>query len=237
MSYCIIDTGQSRSFPQPHALHAGAHAETGDCLVIVGSNAGAHLDALDPSADQTILVELGNECLGVHTGESRGTEGARVLGFNRFRLGDGAPSDLVELVRQPATPADAIEAARVIFEGAGLEVSVCLDFAGRIIDRLVRPYYNEALRRLDEGLASADDMDLTLKLGLGYPEGPVSLLERTGLEHHYDVSKALFEVYGERAYAPARRAQVAKARLVRHGGAEGEDVGGQTGSAPGTGPV
>ena len=236
MSYYIIDTGHSRSFPQPHALHAGANAETGDCIVIVGSKAGAQLDSLNPRADQTILVELGTECLGAHTGESRGAEGSQVLGFNRFRLGAGAPSDLVELVHQRATPTDAIEAAQAVFESAGLEVAVCLDFAGRIIDRLVRPYYNEALRRLDDGLASADDMDLTLKLGLGYPEGPISLLERTGLEHHYDVSKALFEVYGERAYAPARRAQVAKARLVGHD-AEGHDVGSLADSAPSTKPA
>jgi len=165
-----------------------------------------------------ILVELGNECLGVHTGESRGREGGNVLGFNRFRLGDGAPSDLVELVRQPGTHQSAIDAAIKVLESAGLEVAVCFDFAGRIIDRLVRPYYNAALRRLDEGLATADDMDLTLKLGLGYPEGPTALLERTGLAHHFDVSQALFDAYGEAPYAPARRARVAKMRSRKNPG-------------------
>lgn len=86
------------------------------------------------------------------------------------------------------------------------------DFAGRIADRLVRRYYNAALRRLDEGLATADDLDTTLRLGLGYPEGPIALLERTGLAHHFDVTHALFEAYGEPPYAPARRARVAKQR-------------------------
>jgi 3-hydroxybutyryl-CoA dehydrogenase len=99
-----------------------------------------------------------------------------------------------------------------VFEGAGLQVAVCNDFAGRIVDRLVRPYYNAALRRLDEGLATADDMDATLRMGLGYPEGPIALLERTGLAHHFDVSQALFEQYGDPAFAPARRARVAKQR-------------------------
>ena len=91
---------------------------------------------------------------------------------------------------------------------------MCGDFAGRIIDRLVRPYYNAALRRLDEGLATADDLDTTLKLGLGYPEGPIALLERTGLAHHFDVTQALYEATGEQPYAPARRARVAKSRMV-----------------------
>lgn len=212
MSYTIVDTGASRSFPEADALLAGATG-AGDCLVVIGSGAGAHLaDLTDAGAYRAILIELGTECLGEHTGESRGTEGSHILGFNRFRLGHGAPSGLVELVRQPASDPHAIDAAHTIFASAGLEVAECLDFAGRILDRLVRPYYNEALRRLDDGLATADDMDLTLRLGLGYPEGPIGLLERTGLAHHYDVTQALFEVYGERAYAPARRARVAKAR-------------------------
>ena len=82
----------------------------------------------------------------------------------------------MELVRQPRSSEAAISAATQVFEGAGLKVAVCGDFAGRIIDRLVRPYYNAALRRLDEQLASADDLDTTLRLGLGYPEGPIALL-------------------------------------------------------------
>ena len=159
-----------------------------------------------------MVIELGNECLGVHTGESRGTEGSNVLGFARFRLGDADPSNLVELVKQPRTRETAVAAAKAVFEGAGLQVAVCNDFAGRIIDRLIRPYYNAALRRLDEGLASAEDLDTTLRLGLGYPEGPIALLERTGLSHHFDVTQALFEAYGEAAYAPARRARTAKQR-------------------------
>lgn len=212
MTYSIIDTGNSRSFPSTRPLLDGKSDE-GDVVLVIGEHAGDALRNIrDAGNKAAILVELGTECLGVHTGESRATEGSNVLGFARFRLGDADPSNLVELVRQANTPASAIDAARAVLEGAGLKVAVCHDFAGRIIDRLVRPYYNATLRRLDEGLASADDMDLTLKLGLGYPEGPISLLERTGLEHHFDVTQALFEAYGEAAYAPARRARVAKVR-------------------------
>lgn len=215
MSYQVIDTGGSRSFPTAHPLLDGASA-TGDVVVLIGAGAGAALDDVaDRAARAAILVELGTESLGVHTGESRGTEGSNVLGFARFRLGDGDPSDLVELVRQPATPDGAVAAARAVLEGAGLAVAVCGDFAGRIIDRLVRPYYNAALRRLDERLATADDLDLTLKLGLGYPEGPIGLLERTGLAHHHDVTAALFETLGTPDYAPARRAVVAKRRAAK----------------------
>jgi 3-hydroxybutyryl-CoA dehydrogenase len=212
MQYQVIRAGESRSFPEEHPLTAGGK-DGGEVVVIVGTDAGAAFRKFGATQGKAaVLIELGTECLGTHTGEQRGEEGSNVLGFARFRLGEGPPSGLVELVRQPRTAQAAIDAARALFEQHGLKVALCGDFAGRILDRLLRPYYNAALRRLDEGLASASDMDTTLKLGLGYPEGPIELLERTGLAHHYDVTRTLFEVYGDAAYAPARRARVAKLR-------------------------
>ena len=212
MLYELIDTGNSRSFPAAHALVEKAEGQA-DAVVIIGENAAKALQTLAVRERKTVvLIELETEALGVHTGERRGVEGSNVLGFARFRLGSAEPTNLVEVVRQPRTPDAAVAAAKEIFETAGLQVSICGDFDGRILDRLVRPYFNAALRRLDEGLASADDLDKTLELGLGYPEGPIKLLERTGLEHHYDVTKALYDALGDPAYAPARRARVAKQR-------------------------
>ena len=49
-------------------------------------------------------------------------------------------------------------------------------------------------------------------LGLGYPEGPIELLARTGLAEHYDVTSALYFALGQESYAPARRAHVSKQR-------------------------
>lgn len=212
MLYELIDTGNSRSFPEAHALTEKAEGH-GDGVVIIGEKAAKALQTLSERERRTVvLIELFSETLGVHTGESRAEEGSNVLGFARFRLGSAEPTNLIEVVRQPRTTAVALAAAREIFEAAGLQVSICGDFDGRILDRLVRPYFNAALRRLDEGLATAGDLDKTLELGLGYPEGPIRLLERTGLEHHYDVTKALYDALGDPAYAPARRARVAKQR-------------------------
>lgn len=214
-SHRVIATGTSRSFPVPHPLIEAA-GEAGDMVLLTGPGAGRAFAALAEKARYAaILIELGTECLGVHTGESRAEEGSNVLGFARFRLGEAPPSDLVEIVRQPATAPKAIAAARALFTAHGLKTAVCADFPGRIVDRLVRPYYNAALAKLDAGLATAADMDLTLRLGLGYPEGPIELLERTGLAAHHDVTSALHEALGEPAYAPARRAQVAKARQLK----------------------
>lgn len=205
----LIESGPSRSFPDLDDLRAKASKDA-DILLLLGAGAD-HQVPTDTKA-RAILVELGTECLGVHTGEAAGTEGSNVLGFARVRIGDGDPSNLVELVRQPNSDEAAIEAAKALFAELGLEVAVCFDMAGRIVDRLLRPYFNDALRALDQRVATAADMDLTVKLGLGYPRGPIEWLDATGLAHHHDVTKALFEVYGTAAYAPARRAVVAKMR-------------------------
>ena len=214
-TYRIVKAGDSRSFPLSHAFVEQTDPQ-GASRVFIGQDAGsAFADAGELGACPFVAIELAHECLGVHTGEARGFEGSNVVGFARFRLGRADPTALIELVRQPQTLDSAIAAARAAFEAAGLKVAVCGDFPGRIVDRLIRPYLNDALRRLDEKLASAEDMDKTLCLGLGYPEGPISLLERTGLAEHHDVSLALFQALGQAAYAPARRAQVAKARAGR----------------------
>lgn len=212
MRYEIVQAGESRSFPESHPFLEQA-APHGEALFYLGTDAGRVYGNGEGHASRTLVaVELGTECLGFHTGESRGMEGSNVVGFARFRLGDADPSQLVELVRQPGTHPAALEAARAVFQAAGLVVAVCNDFPGRIVDRLIRPYFNAALRRLDEKLASADDLDKTLCLGLGYPEGPISLLERTGLANHFHVTKALHEALGQEPYAPARRARVAAER-------------------------
>jgi len=211
-SYRVVQSGDSRSFPAAHAFIEQADAQGASRVFVGHGAAAAFAKAGEMAACPFVAIELGHECLGVHTGEHKGHEGSNVVGFARFRLGRADPTPLVELVRQPHTREAAIAAARSAFEAAGLKVAVCGDFPGRIIDRLVRPYLNAALRRLDEKLASAEDMDKTLCLGLGYPEGPIALLERTGLAEHHDVTQALYGALGQEPYAPARRAQVAKSR-------------------------
>ncbi len=212
-SYRIQRAGDSRSFPGAHPFLDQARAD-GAGLVLIGSDAGAaygELAAASGAAD-FVAIELGSECLGVHAGDAADERRDNLVGFARFRLGSAEPSRLIELVRLPWTRDDALAAARAAFEAADLVVAVCNDFPGRIVDRLVRPYYNAVLRRHDEKLASAEEIDKTLRLSLGYPEGPLALLERTGLAAHYEVTQALYLALGDAAYAPARRAQIAHQR-------------------------
>ncbi|GJH27040.1 3-hydroxyacyl-CoA dehydrogenase family protein [Caballeronia novacaledonica] len=218
MTYRLIQAGESRSFQEGHAFIDAARNDA-SARVYTGTGAGrAFADEKRGGwrAEDApfVAIELGHECLAEHTGDTaradlEGGAAPNVFGFARFRLGDAEPSNLIELVKPAVADAASLEKAKAAFESAGFVVAVCGDFPGRIVDRLVRPYYNAALRRLDEKLASATDMDMTLRLGLGYPEGPIALLERTGLHHHYEVTQSLYEALGDTAYAPARRAQVA----------------------------
>src|SRR5262245_33584455 len=165
MRYTIISRGESRSFPAGDGFHAAAvHAQDADVVVYIGAG-----QAPRPHPDKAaVLVELGVESLAVHLPDADGAEFSNLLGFARYRNGSDPPSALVEVVRQVDTAESAIAAAGAVFESAGLSVSFCADQPGRIIDRLVRPLYNAALRFVDERLATQEDLDLTCRLGLGY---------------------------------------------------------------------
>ena len=197
--------GDSRSFPD------GAPDLGGDGVVLAGVSAALGLATIDPDAP-FVALELGGECLAEHVGLDPDPHRAHVVGFARFRLGAAPPTPLIELVALPWTDPKAVDACMSAFTGAGFAVARSADTPGRIVNRLIRPYFNAVLRRLDEGLASAEDMDTTLRLGLGSPEGPNALLARTGLAHHFDVTAELHQALGDPDFAPARRARIAKAR-------------------------
>ena len=213
----IIQAGQSRSFSVDALDDLSAMKSDPSTLVFLGTQAGASYQQwLQAESSQhgdltLILIELDLECLGQYTGESQGLEGSKVLGFARYLIGQ-KPTALVELVRQPGSCEQAIAKARDCFETLGLKIAICADRPGRIVDRLIRPYLNAALRRLDEGLASAKDLDATLRMGLGYPHGPIALLDQMGLADHAKRSSHLAQALGDVDFIPARRAQVALER-------------------------
>ena len=208
LQYSIHRYGESRSFPRSDPF-LDAASDDGDVAVLIGAPLP---DPRSMGDKRCVLVELGTECLAEHTGGCDEPGSSNVVGFARWRLGDNAPSKLVELVVEPGVKDDAVAAAREIFAASGFVVSVCADRAGRIVDRLIRPQFNLALRALDEGLATRGDLEQCLKLGLGYRAGLVEPLMASGLEHHCAVTETLFRAYGQAQYAPGRLALVAEAR-------------------------
>jgi len=202
MAVDLIIAGESRSFP------VGAPDMPGDGVVLAGAVSRDAIAAAAARGGAFVAVELGHECLARHVGLDADAALSRVVGFARFRMGRAEPGRLIELVSTEWTDKVAVAAAKAAFEAAGFVVACCADRPGRIVNRLIRPYLNAVLRRLDDGLASAADMDKTLMLGLGYPEGPNALLDRSGLAEHFEVSAALHAALGDEDFAPARRARV-----------------------------
>ncbi|MFV3077308.1 3-hydroxyacyl-CoA dehydrogenase family protein [Niveispirillum fermenti] len=197
-------SGPSRSFPD--GSMAKQSDEAGARVLILAGEQARLTD--DHASFAAALVELGNECLAARVAEAPG----HVFGFARFRLGDAPPTDLVELVKGEGADPAALALARQALEELGLQVSVCADRIGRIVNRLIRPQFNLAFAALDEGLASRDGLESCVRSGLGYRKGLMDAVEAGGLEDHFDVCTALFQAYGRPLYAPARQAIAAHQR-------------------------
>jgi len=206
--YSIQRNGESRSFPDDDSFLSNAQT-TGDILLLIGQ---PRFNLETMSTYRAVLVELGTESLAQHTGGCDELESSNVVGFARWRLGNHAPSQLIELVVERGTKASSVEVARQLFADGGFTVSACSDRVGRIVDRLMRPQFNLALRAVDDGLADPRDLEECLKLGLGYRNGLLEPLLSSGLERHFETTSALFQAYGQPQYAPTRQAIVAKAR-------------------------
>ena len=80
--------------------------------------------------------------------------------------------------------------------------SPCRDNSGFIVNRLLVPYLLDAIRALEEGVGSVEDIDKAMQLGCGYPMGPFTLLDFVGLDTTYYIANIMFEEYREKRFAP-----------------------------------
>lgn len=109
---------------------------------------------------------------------------------------------LVEVVRTIATDDEAIETAQAFVQSIGKTAVVCKDAPGFIVNRLYLPYTIVAIRALESGLASKEDIDKGVVLGLNYPMGPFTLMDFVGLDIHYHACMAVYEETKDPAYFP-----------------------------------
>ena len=105
---------------------------------------------------------------------------------------------LLEIVRALETSASAIEAAQDIARRMGKEPVVVRESPGFITSRINALIGNEAFRMLEEGVASAADIDKALKLGLNHPMGPFELVDLVGLDTRLSILEYLHRALGER---------------------------------------
>jgi 3-hydroxybutyryl-CoA dehydrogenase len=109
---------------------------------------------------------------------------------------------LVEVVRTLLTSEDTFDRAYEFARSLGKEPIACRDNSGFIVNRLLVPYLLDAIRALEEGVGSVEDIDKGMQLGCGYPMGPFTLLDFVGLDTTYYIANIMFEEYREKRFAP-----------------------------------
>ena len=109
---------------------------------------------------------------------------------------------LLEIVRTISTNDDTIERAQEFGKSLGKSVVIAKDTPGYIVNRLFIPFMLDAIRLYEAGVASREDLDQGVKLGLNHPMGPLTLADFTGVDIIYFVASAMYEQTKNPAFIP-----------------------------------
>jgi len=109
---------------------------------------------------------------------------------------------LVEVVKTIATDPAVYDEMAAFGAKLGKTPVRASDSTGFIVNRLLVPYLLDAIRALEEGVGSIEDIDNSMKLGCGYPMGPLTLLDFVGLDTTYYIANIMFDEFRERRFAP-----------------------------------
>ena len=175
---------------------------------------------LDRICDETTILATNTSTLPVVELAMQTRRPERVCGIHFFNPAPMMP--LVEIVRPITSSEETIAAARSFAEACGKSPVLVKDQAGFIVNALLFPYLNNAVRLLETGVATLDDIDAAMKGGCGFPMGPFALLDLVGLDTSVAILDALYEEFRDQNYSavPLLRRMVTAGRLgrkTRHG--------------------
>jgi 3-hydroxybutyryl-CoA dehydrogenase len=144
--------------------------------------------------------------------------GDKVLGIHFFNPVPVMP--LIEFVRTILTSDVTMEVAREFGRSLGKTMVTAKDTPGFIVNRLLIPYLLQAVQVYEDGLATREDIDTAIKLGLAHPMGPLTLLDFVGLDTTLFIADAMYEEYKDPRYAapPLLRRMVLAGHLGRKSG-------------------
>ena len=125
----------------------------------------------------------------------------KVLGMHF--LSPVPPSKLLEIVRSAATSGETLEFGKKFGESLGKDVIVAKDVPPFIFNRLLMALEGTAIQMLEEGIATKEDIDKSMTLGLYHPIGPIALLDFNGIDVAYKVCQAMYEQTKDPQYAPS----------------------------------
>ena len=191
-------------FSTTHELEGCVDAE----LVIeaIVEDAGAKQElfaALDELCPPAAIFATNTSALPITAIAAASGRPERCLGLHFFNPAPLMP--LVEVVRTILTRDDVYEAAHGAVIRCGKTAVRCSDTPGFVVNRILIPLMNDAVRSLDETGASVADIDAAMRLGAGWPMGPFSLLDLVGLDVHVHAAEALFAATREPRMAPPPR--------------------------------
>ncbi len=109
---------------------------------------------------------------------------------------------LIEIVRSITTSDETVAFACAFGERLGKTVVLSRDRAGFIVNALLIPYLNDAIRMIEEGFATREDVDTAIHLGLNHPMGPLRLADLIGLDTCLQIANVLYEEFRDARFAP-----------------------------------
>jgi 3-hydroxybutyryl-CoA dehydrogenase len=158
------------------------------------------LRALDDLCPPETILASNTSSLTVTSMAKATTRPDRVIGMHFF---NPVPlMKLVEVVRTILTDDEVFDDAVAFVRSLGKEPIAAKDNSGFIVNLLLVPYLLDAIRALEGGVASIEDIDKGMVLGCGHPMGPLTLLDFVGNDTTYRIANIFFEEYREPRYAP-----------------------------------
>ncbi len=155
---------------------------------------------LDEICPKDAILATNTSCLSIIDMAVSTKRPDKVLGLHFF---NPAPvMKLLEIVRTIATSDETIEVSKKFGESVGKTTVIAPDKPGFIVNRLWIPYELHAIRLLEDGVASREDIDNAVMMGLNYPMGPLALVDLTGLDVLLFVANAIYERLKDPRYIP-----------------------------------
>jgi len=185
-----------------------------------------HLRKLDALCPAFTLLASNTSSLSI-TELAAGTgRPEKVVGLHFFN--PPPAMELVEIVRTPLTSSETLEVIRGFVTSLAKTPILAPDRCGFVVNRLLIPYLLDAIQSLEEGLASTEEIDTGMRLGCGYPMGPLALSDLIGLDVLLSISEVMFAEYREKRFAPPPllRRMVRAGWLGKKGGRGFYDYGG-----------
>ena len=155
---------------------------------------------IDKICPKHAILATNTSCLSIIDMAMVTTRPDKVIGLHFF---NPVPvMQLIEIVKTIATSDDTLETGKTFGKSLGKTIVIAQDAPGFIVNRLLMPFLLNAIRMLDAGFATKEDIDTAMNLGLNHPMGPLALSDLIGLDTIFYIVNSIYEELKDPQYAP-----------------------------------